>query len=177
MISDNEYLRVARVTGSHALNGRLKIYVVSDIMSRFQKGGEVFLKLKENYKTFVIEDFGLSKGNVGLLKLKGVNDRNSADLLKGVDVFISREEGEAVRGDFDEDTFFYHDLVGCRVYLDDVEFGNVVDIMEAGAGEILVIKNNENREFLVPFVDSMVKTERVSEGIIDITPVEGLLDF
>lgn len=177
MISDNEYLRVARITGSHALNGRLKIYVVSDILGRFKKGGEVFLKLKEDYKTFIIEDFGSLKGKVALLKLKGVDDRNSADLLRGVDVFIGRSKGEEARDGFDEDTFFYHDLVGCRVYLDGEEFGNVVDIMEAGAGEILMIKDKKDHEVLVPFVGSMVNTERVSEGIIEITPVEGLLDF
>ncbi|MFA5520073.1 MAG: PRC-barrel domain-containing protein, partial [Spirochaetota bacterium] len=58
-----------------------------------------------------------------------------------------------------------------------VLFGKVKDLFEAGAGEILVIENEAKKEVLVPFVESMVNTDRIKDGIIEISPVEGLLDF
>jgi ribosomal 30S subunit maturation factor RimM len=52
----------------------------------------------------------------------------------------------------------------------------VKDIVSGGAGELLVIAVADGREHLVPFVEAMVDTTRVSSGRIDIDPVEGLLD-
>ena len=51
------------------------------------------------------------------------------------------------------------------------------DLFEAGSGDILVIEDAGGREVLVPFVESMVNTDRINENIIEIRPVEGLLDF
>lgn len=177
MIAGAEFRRIARIIGSHALDGKLKVYVISDIPDRFKKGNTVLLKLKDGLEKYVISDFRNFKGSLALLNLEGIASRTEADMLKNIDIFIDEETAEKGRDFLDEDSFFYKDIIGVSVYLNNVFFGKVKDLFEAGSGDILVIENEEKREVLIPFVGSMVNTDRIDDDIIEISPVEGLLDF
>jgi len=177
LIPENEYIRVARIAGSHSLKGGLKIYTVTEIPERFEPGNTVYLKLNEGYKKFTVSDFRPQKDKMCILQLEGINDRNSADLFKGVDIFIDGASAEKFRTKLEVDAFFYYDIIGCRVLYKGSDFGTVKDIMEAGSGEILVIEDQKGKSYMVPFVESMVNTERIEDKLIEITPVEGLLDF
>ena len=178
MIQENEYLRIAVITGAHALHGRLKILVVSDNISRFQTDAEVIVKEEKGYKPYIIKECRPLKGKVFLLYLEGVTDRTMAENLKGAEIFITREEAEQTRHELlEEDEFYYYDLIGCTVYHEDSSFGTVKDIMEAGAGEIIVVVDESGKKHMVPFIASMVDTSRISEKRIDISPVEGILDL
>lgn len=177
MIPDNEYIRIARITGSHSLHGVLKIYIITAIPERFETGNAVYLDVNREFKKFTVTDFRPMKDKTCLLKLAGIDDRNSADLLKGKDVFIDGKSAESLRSGLDDDAFFYYDIIGCTVLLKGEPFGRVKDIMEAGSGEILVIEKDKGESVLIPFVESMVDTGRIEERIIEINPVEGLLDI
>lgn len=177
MIPENEYIRVARIAGSHSLHGGLRIYLVTAIPERFEPGNTVYLNLSEGYKKFTVKDFRPQKDKIYLLKLSGVDDRNSADLLKGIDIFIDGASAEKFREELEDDAFFYYDIIGCRVIYKNSDFGTVNDIMEAGSGEILLIEDHKGKSYMIPFVESMVNTDRIEEKIIEINPVEGLLDF
>ena len=177
MISGSELIRIGRIIGSHALDGKLKVFVVSDIPERYRQGNSVFLKLKDGLKEYKISDFRFLKGSIGLLKLDSISSRTEADLMKNIDIFIDDETAEKGRDLLEEDTFFYRDLIGASVYLKDSLFGTVKDIFEAGSGDILVIEDLNKKEILIPFVEFMVSTDRLNENIIDINPVEGSLDF
>jgi len=177
---ENNYLRIAKIKSAHSLDGKLKIHVISDIAERFEKGNTVYLKLKrelEDYKKFVINSFNPLKKRTALLKLDGVNDRNSAELYEGVEIFIDKAAAESIRAELDEDTFFYQDIIGCKVVYKGKDFGIVTDIFEGGSGDLLVIEDKNKKTVLIPFVDRMVDTGRISEKRVEITPVEGLLDF
>lgn len=177
MIPENDYLRIAKIKSAHSLDGKLKIYVVSDIDERFEKGNTVFLGLKEGYKKYVISSFNPVKKRTALLKLEGVNDRNAAELLDGVEIFIDKITAESIKSEFDEDTFFYQDIIGCAVKYKGKDFGIVLDIFEGGSGDLLVIEDKNKKTVMIPFVDQMVDTSGISEKTIEINPVEGLLDF
>ncbi len=177
MILENDYQRIAIIKSAHSLDGKLKIYVVTDIAERFEKGNTVYLKFKEDYKKYVISSFNPTKKRTALLKLEGINDRNSAEMLDKVEIFIDKATAESVRPELDQDSFFYQDIIGCSVKYKDKDFGTVVDIFEGGAGDLLVIEDKNKKTVLLPFVGEMVDTGRISERIIEINPVEGLLDF
>lgn len=177
MISESELIRIGRIIGSHALDGKLKVFVVSDLPERFQEGNAVLLKLKDGLKEFKIIDFRFLKGSIALLKLGSISSRTEADMMKNIDIFIDDETAEKGRTLLEENTFFYRDLIGASVYQKDSLFGTVKDIFEAGSGDILVIEDLHKKEILIPFVESMVNTDRLKDKIIDINPVEGLLDF
>lgn len=177
MITDTEYFRIAKIKSAHSLDGKLKIYVISDIIERFIKGNTVYLKSGDKYIKYTINSFQPVKKKDALLKLDGVENRNSAELLDGKEIFISKADAESIRHELSDDTFFYKDIIGCQVKYKNEIIGIIADIMEGGAGNILVVECIDKKSVLIPFVDSMVDTSGINDNIIIINPVEGLLDI
>ncbi|MGL4369986.1 MAG: ribosome maturation factor RimM [Spirochaetota bacterium] len=177
MINESSYILIGRISGPHGLDGRLKISVVTDKEERFSPGSRVYILRNGMYTEYCVESFEWHKGRIALCSFEGVNDRNGSEALACAEIFITQEEAEKSRGLLGEREFYYYDLIGSDVYKDGKAFGKVDAIVEGGAGCILSIKNGDGKEFLVPFVDEMVSTTRLmTEKIIDITPVDGLLD-
>ncbi len=172
----DDYIRIAVAAGAHGLNGRLKILVVSDISERFDEGKSVFIQTKTGFREFKILNFIEQKGRTGLLELEGIHDRDAALSLKGSDICIDRAEAERTRGDLDENGYYYYDVIGCAVFFQNKMFGTVTDILEAGSGEILIISNEEGKQYMVPFVESMVETKNIRNRRLVIHPVEGLFE-
>ena len=68
------------------------------------------------------------------------------------------------------------DIIGLTVInLDDnTELGKISEVMFTGANDVWVIQGE--REYLIPYIEQVVKVVDVERGIVEITPLEGLLD-
>ena len=175
MINDDKFIKVGKIIGVHGLNGRLKIIPISDIVSRFKTGKELYLKKDTGYEKMISAGFTEQRGKASLLKLEGISDRNNALLLEGIEIYIKKEEAERTRSSLGEDCYYYYDIIGCRVNWKGNHFGEVIDIVRAGEGDVLVIKSIDTKEFMIPFIQSMVDTSNIFEKMITIDPVEGLI--
>jgi 16S rRNA processing protein RimM len=173
----DEYIRIAVIAGVHGLAGRLKILVITDFEERFEAERSVFIKINDNYQEYKILEFISQKGKTGLIHLEGINDRNAAQAFKGAELCIRKAESEKIKSALDAESYFYYDIIGCAVSFKGRPFGTVTDILEAGSGEILVITGDEGRNYMVPFVESMVDTKDIGNKKLDIYPVEGLFDI
>jgi len=175
---DDDYIRIAVVTGVHGLSGRLKILVISDISDRFERKKPVFIKINDRYQKFAVLNYSLYKDRGGLLELEGIDDRSTALSLKGSDIYIEKAEAERTRGrTLEEESYYFYDIIGCSVYYKGRLFGSVSDIMETGAGEILIIEIDKGKEYMIPFVESMVDTNEIRKNKLTIHPIEGLIDI
>jgi 16S rRNA processing protein RimM len=179
LISENNYRRVAKIINPHSLDGKLKIHVISDIAERFEKGGTLYLKVKDTYKKFIISNFIPIKNRIALLKLEGIDDRSAAEIFGKTEIFIDRSTAESIRSDLGEDSFFYQDLIGCTVLHEKKIFGKIIDILEGSSVDILIIEaeDKNKKQILIPFVDSMVDTSNIEKKVIEISPIEGLIDI
>lgn len=107
--------------------------------------------------------------NVLVARLEGVNDRNAAEKLNGVELYVDR----ALLPDPDDEDDFYHaDLLGLRVQLSDgTSLGTVSAIPNFGAGDILEVRDERTGDtFLYPFTKAVVPEIRVKEGYLIIDP-------
>ncbi len=107
--------------------------------------------------------------NVLVARLEGVNDRNAAEKLNGVELFVDR----ALLPDPDDEDDFYHaDLLGLRVQLSDgTSLGTVSAIPNFGAGDILEVRDERTGDtFLYPFTKAVVPEIRVKEGYLIVDP-------
>ena len=181
-MDEDEYIRIAVVTGAHGLKGRLKIRIISDIYDRFRPGSAVYCgqgdsREKHVIEKYVIEEFALQRGNNALLVLAGIGDRSAAESIRGCELYITSAEAERTRSNLEPDTYYYRDLIGCEARIRGKRFGTVTRILEAGAGEVLVVSDEREREHLIPFVESMVDTSAIGMRVLEIAPIEGLLDI
>lgn len=172
----SDYLRIGKVLGAHGLEGRLKVYIITDIAARFSPGNMVYLLRQGKYEAMTVSYFAIRKGRVALVSFNGLQSRNEAELLRGAELYIDRASADESRESLEEGSFYYYELIGAAVFWKEKEFGRVSDILEAGSGNILVIKRLDGCECMVPFVEEMVDTSRLVQNRIDINPVDGLFD-
>lgn len=96
------------------------------------------------------------KGDLFVVRVKGVDDRTAAEALTNVELFAPR----AALPPAEEGEFYHVDLIGL-VAVDEAgaEIGKVVDVLNFGAGDILEIAPAGGGETaLVPFRDEFVPT-------------------
>ena len=94
-----------------------------------------------------------SKGIV--VQLEGCDDRDRAATLVKTQIAITRDQlPEPAAGEY-----YWQDLKGLQVVtLDEVNLGKVTNLMETGANDVLVVKAEDGRERLIPFIREDVVT-------------------
>lgn len=118
--------------------------------------------------TITIEQARLQK-TVLIARLKGIRDRNAAELLNGVELYVDRGRLPEIE---DEDDFYHADLIGLDARLENgVSIGAVSAIYDHGAGDILEVRDPRSGDtFLYPFTRPVVPTIEISKGFLVIAP-------
>ncbi len=124
-----------------------------------------FEKTGKNAKTANASTFVVS--------IEGINDRDAAEALRGTLLYINRAD----LPETGEDEFYYDDLIGLDVFLEDgTPVGAITAVFE-GAQDRLEIKKTEGGKFEIPFVDEFVPTVDLPNKKVIITPPFGLMDL
>ena len=122
---------------------------------------------KKDATKIVVDGFRIHK-EMGLLLFNGIKNINDVLAYVGKSIYVDVDK-------YNPGEYFYDDYIGLDVYDKGEKIGVVVDIMEVPQGEILVIKKNNGKEALVPFVDEFVIEIDVDNNKMIIESIEGLL--
>ena len=108
-----------------------------------------------------------------VVRVKGVSDRNGAEALNRLAIYLPRDRLGQVE---DEDEFFTADLVGLDVVdVSGAVLGTVTDVPNYGGGDLLEIKPAlGGATALLPFTKAFVPTLDVANGRIVIDPPDDL---
>ncbi|MFO0986691.1 MAG: ribosome maturation factor RimM [Alphaproteobacteria bacterium] len=123
-------------------------------------------------RRFEVRVLGQARGTV-LARLSGVADRNAAEALRGLRLYVPR----AALPEANEDEFYHADLIGLPVETrEGAPLGSVRAVLNFGAGDILELRDENGREILLPFSDAAVPEVDLARGRIVASPPEGLLE-
>lgn len=114
------------------------------------------------------------QGEVVVVRLKGISDRNAAEALNGVELFVGRSKLPPE----DEGEFYHDDLVGLSVRDETgAAIGKVTAVQNFGGGDVLELTVDGRKGILIPFTHAAVPEIFVGEGYIRIdTVAAGLVD-
>ena len=107
-------------------------------------------------------------------RIEGIDDRNAAEALKGIELSIPRNR----LPEPEEDEVYHTDLIGlCVLDSKGAKIGSVVGILYFGASELLELKlQNVKATVLMPFDTETVPEINLDAGTLSINPPDGLLD-
>jgi 16S rRNA processing protein RimM len=115
---------------------------------------------------------GRAKGVV-IATLAGVADRNAAEALKGMRLYVSR----AALPEPAAEEYYHADLLGLAAVLrDGTMLGRVRAVHDFGAGDCLEIERPDAAPLMVPFTRAAVPVVEPAAGRLVIDPPEGLFD-
>ena len=148
---------LGKVGAVYGIKGWLKIHSFTDDQEAILDYFPWSLKLGNKIQSVEITDW--RKHNNGLVvKVAGIDDRDVAQKLVGSEIFVS----EDALSDLPEGEFYWRDLIGMTVVTDKgYDLGQVSDIMETGANDVLVVKANlkdgfGKKERLIPYLMDQV---------------------
>ena len=126
-------------------------------------------------RTFEVLEIREAK-NVVIVRFRGINDRNAAEALNGLELYIERDN--LPDEELEDDEFFYADLEGLEAVDDKgVGYGTISGIYDFGAGDLLELKGPGKRPVLIPFSEAAVLEIDLESGKILIDPLAaGLVD-
>lgn len=175
----DQFLAIARVIRPQGRRGEVIAEILTDFPERFENLTLVF---RENLGgppcAVAVEDCWPHKGRM-VLKFSGVDSIDEAERLRGLHLFIRREERMALP----ENRYYVSDLGGCRVIrkLDGVEHevGIVTEVERTGGADLLHVAPADGRakELLIPLAQDICKRIDTEAKVIVIDPPEDLLEL
>ena len=110
--------------------------------------------------------------NICIFTLEGVDTMDVAEDLSGLSIYVPNIEFKELQ----DNEYYYHELEGLNVYAANGEqIGKVDHILKSG-NDILVIKDKDGKEVMVPFVDELVPEVNLNEKTITVNAIEGLIE-
>ena len=160
---------VGVVIGAKGVRGEVRIKSFTDSPRDVGAYGPV---TTEDGREFDVKVAGAVK-DVVTARLNGVGDRDAAEALKGVELYVAR----AAMPPPEEGRYYHTDLVGLAAKLTTGEdLGTVSAVHNYGAGDILEVKRPEGETEFIPFTPAAIAAVDVAGGTVTITPLPGLFD-
>ena len=162
-----ERICVAQIGGAHGIRGEVKLKsFTADPLAVKDYG---VLESEDGAASFEIEALRPAKGYL-VARLRGVRDRNAAEQLTNLRLFVPRERLPPPAAD----EFYHADLIGlAAVTAAGVEVGTVVAVHNFGAGDILELRPPAGgTTMMLPFTDAFVPRIDIAGGRIVVEPPE-----
>ena len=142
MDDNHNRICVARIGAAHGVRGEVRLFSFTADPARLRDYGPL---TTADGHVIAIETLRPAK-DCFVARLQGVGDRNAAEALRNVELFVPRERLPAA----DADEFYHADLIGLAVAdRDGRALGRVVAVHNFGAGDILEIKLDDARDTLM----------------------------
>jgi 16S rRNA processing protein RimM len=155
---------VARIGAAHGVRGAVKLWTFTENPLAVTRYGPLFSK--DGARSFEVAHAREGKGHL-VATLKGVTNRNEAESLNGLELYVAREKLPAT----EDDEYYHADLIGLAAETAAGEpLGRVVAIHNFGAGDIIEIAPPGGATMLLPFTNAVVPTVDLAGGRVVIDP-------
>lgn len=113
------------------------------------------------------------RGGVLLAQIEGVADRDAAEALRGLRLYVPR----AALPEPEEEEYYHADLIGLPVELEDGSaFGRVQALYDFGAGDVIEVRpDTGGMPLLLPFTRDFVPVVDLAARRVVVAPPESLL--
>ena len=153
-MNNNTKILVGKIVAFQGVRGDVRIQTYTAAPSDFHD-----LKIISN--KFAPEDFKfvrvLPNSSVIIAHINGFEDRTSAEVLRGTELFIERDDLPQTGAN----EYYQTDLIGFDVVRDGKKIGIVDCFQNYGAGDIIQLDNGEMVSFIGAIVDFNTRTVTV----------------
>lgn len=144
---------IAKIGAAHGVRGEVRLWPFTEDPSSVASYGA--LSTKDGKRHFEIASARAAKDHL-VARIKGVDTREAAEALNGLELYVAREKLPAT----DDDEFYHADLIGLAAVTPQGDaLGHIIAVHNFGAGDIIEIALNGGGETkLLPFTNAVVPT-------------------
>ena len=163
---------LGKITKTHALKGEATIFLDVDIPENYKKVKTIYLDLNHQLQAFPVERIRIT-GKKSIIKLEGIDSIEDAEKIVNTEVYLPLSSLPRLKGK----QFYYHDVIGFDVFdrNENRTIGSLRAIYES-TGQDLFAVDADQKEILIPIVDSFIEQISFNDKRIELSLPEGLLD-
>lgn len=176
-MNENKMIKIGVTGAAVGIKGEIRLQLYSGDSRNIEEDTVLYLagrrRRAEDAVSYAVTSVRIHKG-VPVVKFEGIGDRNGAEQLRGMDIYMPEDEFRPT-----EEGFYYvKDLIGLTVYdrMSDSEIGRVDDVLTNTGQPVYSVKRQSGAQVLIPAVDAFVKDIDLPGGRIEVELIEGFLD-
>jgi 16S rRNA processing protein RimM len=163
------FLVIGKLRRPHGLSGEIFMEVITDFPERLQPGTKVYLG--ESHHATYVHTMRVHRDGK-LVSFKDFAEPDSVGELRNLMVYVRTND----RPELPEGEYYHHQLLGLNVVDENnVSLGKVVNILETGANDVLVIQQASGREILVPYTESSILEIHLETSQIRVHLLPGII--
>ena len=164
-----QYLEIGKIVGTHGVRGELSVECWCDSPQFLSS----FKQLYFNEGNDKIDVISRPHKNIALVKIKGVDTVEQADLLRGRVLYVNRKDIKLPKG-----TNFIQDIIGLEVVDVDTNevYGKVTEVIKTGANDVYEVKDENSKAYYIPVIKDVVIETNPKKGVVIIKPMRGIFD-
>lgn len=169
-----ELVAIAKLVKTRGIRGEIVADLLTDFPERFDDLEDVIAVMPKSGERLdlKIEDFWFQKNRI-ILKFKNYDSIEASQTLINAEICVP--ESDAVELEADE--FYDWELIDCAVEtIEGERIGTVREVMRTGGTENLVVAGG-NKDYLIPFAETICVEVDVENKLIRVDLPEGLLEF
>ena len=163
-------VNIGTIVGTHHLRGSVKINSIFENIELIENE-RVLLEKNDKKKLLVVKNVKRLNDKKAILDFKGIDNIDAAKELNGYKIKIRRD----LLPERNEDDFYIKDLFGIEVFSGNEKIGEIIDVMETAAHNILIIEDIETeKEIMVPLIDEFVTKIDFPNNRIEVSLIDGM---
>ncbi len=167
----DELLLIGRIVAPFGVHGQMKLHAVTDRPDHLQHHIRM-VYVGKTYTPYHLINAIQHKPGLLILTLSDVTSREAAEELRNTEVSIRESDAAPL----DPGEYYLHELYGLYVETTGgVVIGQVREIVETGANEVLIVARPGQSDALIPMIHEIVKELDLLGKRLVIQPMEGLL--
>lgn len=144
------FLVIGKLRRPHGLHGEIIMEIRTEFPERIMAGGHVYVGIgKERMKIKSIRPHLAML----LVSFSDLDTAESVSVLRNQEIFVKADQIPQL----EEGEYYHHEIIGMQAVLEDGEaLGEVVEILETGANDVLVVQRPDKKQLLLPLIDEVI---------------------
>jgi 16S rRNA processing protein RimM len=163
-----EYLKIGQIISVVGIKGELKVYPYTDAPNSFENFDAVII----DSTTYKIEKVRRKSDNIVILKLFGIDDRNTSETYRQKLIFIDKKDTKPLL----EGSYYINNLIGLLVETTEGTYiGELIDVIQNKSQDLYEIQQENGETFLLPAVEEFIINIDINKRTMIVKLIEGLI--
>lgn len=161
---------VGKMGSAYGIRGWIRVFSFTESAESIFKYQPWFIKKISKWQPIGLENWRRHNQDL-IIKMRNIEDRKSTTLFTNCEIVVDMLQFP----DLGSGEYYWKDLMGCRVVTScGSELGEVIDLIETGSNDVLVVKANLEDAFgiherLIPFLDGkVIKNVDLTTQVIEV---------
>lgn len=151
---------MGRITAPFGVKGWVKVHPLTEAAKNLLAYPRWWVQRGAEWQEYEVAEARVQSAAV-VARLAGCEDREAAALFRGSEIAVPRSQlPRAGPGEY-----YWVDLLGLNVVnVESQELGRIVEILQTGANDVLVVQGD--RERLIPFIGTVIREVDEAAGVL-----------